>query len=210
MAKNTKTVRMFDGAEWAVYKVGGKKHQAAEARRAEFDASKATAKSLNLDIAAFLRGHQIVPSGKAWAEVKAAVTEASDLDLLTEKNLDRLRKLNAKDGLEFKVPAEKPAKAKKAKTEVTATEKPRKGKKAARKARSAAAKKGWDTRRANAAKAAEVEVKAPKKAKADKGTKATKPGTKKHFFAVLSEDGAFTEAEIKALWAKRGTVKVGA
>jgi len=218
-SKTSKThVRMFDGEKWDTYKVGGKKHRAAEARRAEFNAAQAHRKGMNSAIAKFLRGHDITPNGPAWTVLtgwaaKTGATPEHLSTLVVPEFVEDLRDLNERAGVRppssFGKKAGKGKKSKKASaeapstpTEVTevkdeGTKPVRPGKKAQRKARSAAARKGWETRRANAAaqqvKAEPVETEQPKKAK----------GKKARFAAQLLEVG-FTQDEVERAWALRG------
>lgn len=200
------TVRMFDGTKYDTYKVGGKKHRAAEARRAAFDAERAAVKGLNGEIATFLRSKGINPKGRAWTEVKAAVTEAADLLLLTDKNLDRLRKLNRKDGI--KAPAVGTTKAKKATVPMTEAEVEadverldrevatvsKRRSKAARKAYRARVKNGTALRvNGRFVKVLPAEPEVAEKARSSK---------KALFWADLSDAG-LSEAEIKAAWKVR-------
>lgn len=196
-----KFVRMFDGAEWATYKVGGKKHRAAEARRAEFDARMNDRKALNGEIATFLRSKGVTPRGRAWDEVKAGTTEAADLLLLTDKNLERLRKLNAKDGLKAPKAGKpeagegeqaKPATAER--TEPKAAKSSKRRSKAARKAYRARVAAGNVNRVNGRFVAADaVAEEAPAKP-AKKG--------RKQFWADLSDTG-LSEAQIQAAWEMR-------
>lgn len=215
-SKTSKThVRMFDGEKWDTYKVGGKKHRAAEARRAEFNTAQSERKSLNSAIAAFLRKHDITPNGPAWtvltgwAQKVGATAEHLD-QLVVPEYLEEIRVLNEKAGV---LPpsafgkskkASKKGKAKKAETPAPVeaevkdegTKPARPGKKALRKQRSAAARKGWETRRANAA-AAQVEAE-PVKTEQPKAK-----GKKARFAAQLLEVG-FTQDEVDRAWALRG------
>jgi len=110
MSKNTRTtvrpsatvesatVRMYDGTKWDTYKRGGKKHRAAEARRAAWEATRPSKEDLarkaaerqlgNAKTAAWMRSEGIQPSGRAWTECSKG-----------ERDVKVLRTLNAEDGL---------------------------------------------------------------------------------------------------------------
>lgn len=93
------TTRMWDGAKWDTYKTGGKKHRAAEARRAAYEAAKVAkspeakaaeaAKAAerqvgNLKAAAWMRSKGIQPSGSAW---KLVGKGERDVKILTAANV---------------------------------------------------------------------------------------------------------------------------
>lgn len=201
----SKTVRMFDGTGYDTYKVGGKKHRAAEARRAAFDAERAAVKGLNGEIATFLRSKGINPKGRAWTEVKAGTTEAADLLLLTDKNLDRLRKLNRKDGIA--APAAGTTKAKKATVPTTEAEIEADVERLDRevatvsKRRSKAARKAYRTRVKNGT-AVRVNGRFAKVAEPVEVAEEARSSKKALFWADLSDAG-LSEAEIKAAWKVR-------